>query len=228
MEASTLFRLTVCLVCILLAGPVSLHSQQGAPASVKFMITCLDPIAGGVAEYEVGVPGDLTALKVPPNRFVGPFTVPLREDANLLDFYQTGNPKPAFSVTVTESERDNFFIFLIPSEGGYRAMKIHAPASRLKGGDRYLMNATGKPLAIKYGEKDRLLVRSGESEILKLTAANADGVVKVLMAQETDGKFELIRSLSWYCDPRFRRFVFIYDKNGGKIGFYTVSERIDP
>lgn len=218
----------VALFWILLAScQLSLLNAQ-VPTSAKFLITCLDPIRGGVAEFQVGVQEDLTDIEVPSNRFIGPFEVPLRADSGQLDFFKAGSPVPVMSVTIAEGETSNLFIFLIPKgEGGYRVLKINAPMSEFEGGDRYLINATGKRIALKYGEKDRFLVNPGQSRVLKHEAANEEGIVKVLMAGESEGDFKLIRSETWYCDLRFRSFLFIYDTSQDTIGFYSVAERID-
>ena len=222
-------RAALFLVLPLLFGPGTdaLAQADGKPGSrVSFRVTRFDPadrpspvfrVPGGAGRSEVAVP--LTCI-------AGPFEATLR-DESFLDFFEGDGKKPVLSVAIDPNQRKDLLLFFVPNDGGYRILPVHAPVSRIKGGDRFVVNATTADVSIQFGKAEPLVIAPGKPGLLAGPRGDTVVAVPVVIKQKSADGWSLVSTEYWPCDPRFRSFLFLYQSpESNHVLFHGVADRL--
>jgi hypothetical protein len=214
------------LLCMLAFCLPAAGQDEKAGPEVKFRVTRFDPADRPPPEFTVGPPGLQIEVKVPLTYIAGPFKTRLRE-GGFLDFWRAGEEKPELSLTITEAERKDLLLFFIPMKESFKVMKVRTPLTSIRGGDRYLVNATKSQLAIKLGDQKPVLIDPGKAGLLR-GPGGADVVsLPVLISMKEDEKWKLVSTENWHCDPRFRKYLFAYiSPRTRHLAFHGVEERL--
>jgi hypothetical protein len=216
------------LLAALLLTPVAQAQDDAGSAKVTFRVTRFDPSDRPPPSFQVGGAGARTELEVPLTYIGGPFKATLR-DGKYLDFFEGAAEKPSLTVDVPPAMRKDLLLIFIPKEESYNILKVHAPATKINGGDRYIVNATAGDLAIQLGKTKPILITPAKASILKNPGGNKIETHPVVIKQKKKGEKEwnLVSTENWACDPRFRNFLFIYrSPRTGHIAFHGVSDRL--
>lgn len=217
---SALFLLALLGLCLPSLG------QGEDKAEAEFRVTRFDPADRESPEFEVGPPEDRIEVMVPLTYIAGPHKAGLR-DGRFLDFWRGEGKKPELSVELLEAERKNLLLFFIPLEDSFKVLKVNTPLNRIGGGDRYMINATTYPLAIKLGEGKPISIAPGKAGLVKAPPGQDPVSLPVLISLKKEGEWELASTEQWLCDPRFRKFLFAYTSPRTKhLAFHGVSERL--
>jgi len=206
--------------------PWSAHGQGGKVAEVEFRVTRFDPGDRPSPEFRVGTAAGQVEVEVPLTFIAGPFKAPLR-DERFLDFWRGGGAEPEISLPIAEAERKDLLLFFIPQGEGFKVLKVVTPLAKIRGGDRYVVNATATQLAVKLGEARPLLIEPGKAGLVR--GPGGDDVVSlpVLISQKKGEGWKLASTENWYCDPRIRKFLFAYiSPRTRQLVFHGVSERL--
>lgn len=212
---------------LLLSLPPATGQDGRKAAEVEFRVTRFDPGDRPSPKFEVGPPGgDRTEIEVPMTYIAGPFKAPLRDD-RFLDLWRDEGEQPEISLPITEAERKDLLLFFIPQEESFRVIKVRTPLGRIRGGDRYLINASPRPLAIKTDQGKQLLLEPGKGDILRGPGGDDISAMKVLVSLKQEESWRLASTETWYSDPRFRKYLFAYlSPRSGQLVFHSVSERL--
>ncbi len=128
--------------------------DEGKSPTVRFRVTRFDPEDRESPKFKAGAGSSKTDIEVPLTYIAGPFKATLRDDRFLDLWDPTPGAKPSISVEVGPTERDHLLLVFFPDETGHRVMKVNASPSRIKGGDRFIINATPHELGVKLGSAD--------------------------------------------------------------------------
>ncbi|MGA0898837.1 MAG: hypothetical protein ACO3SO_00365 [Luteolibacter sp.] len=217
-------RLPGMLGILALSLPLTLQGEQKR-AEVEFRAARFDPKDRPSPEYLVGPEGDQIEVEVPLTYIAGPHKARLRE-GGFLDFWQ-GGEEPKLSVRIAPDELKDLLLFFIPSQQDYIVVKVKTGGGRIRGGDRYVANATNRALAFKLGDGQPLVVKPGEAGLLKGPGGQDPVSVPALVSMKKDEGWKLACTEQWLCDPRFRRYVFAYISPRTKqLVFHSLSERL--
>lgn len=221
-------RLITLFLALLLAAPVAFaQGTKKEGARVSFRVTRFDPADRPSPTYEIGGTGARAKVEVPLTYIDGPFKANLRDD-KFLDFYEVATDKPFLSVAVRPEMRKDLLLVFVPKENSYNVLQVHAPSTKIKGGDRYIVNATKGDLAIQLGKAKPILVKPARSGLLSGPGGKKIETLPVTIKQKNGEDWKLVSTEHWTCDPRFRSFLFIYrSARTGHISFHGVSDRLD-
>ncbi|MCH7228140.1 hypothetical protein [Haloferula sp. A504] len=215
-------------IALLLAVSPPAAGQDGSNggATAEFRVTRFDPADRPSPTFRVGSTDSRVEVEVPLTYIAGPHQAPLR-DGRFLDFWRGDAEKPEITLSLAEAERKDLLLIFFPKDDTYHVVKVHAPSTRIRGGDRYIVNATRTELAIKLGDGAPLFVASGKTGLLR-GPRSADAVsLPVLISLKKDGEWKLASTENWPCDPRFRKYLFAYiSPRSRHLVFHSVSERL--
>lgn len=217
-------RLAAILIGVLLVGPL-VGQDKAEEATAEFRVARFDPADRPPPEFMVGPVGDQIEVAVPLTYIDGPHKARLRE-GGFLDFWQ-GGAEPEVSVRLGADERKDLLLFFIPGEDGYSVVKVKTGGGRIRGGDRFVANATRLPLAVKLGKGEPLLIDPGKSGLLRGPGGGDPVSVPVVISRKEAEGWKLASTEQWLCDPRFRKFLFAYVSPRTKqLVFHSLSERL--
>lgn len=209
-------------LCLPLFG----QAAKKAGAEVEFRVTRVDPADGLSPEFQVGPPEKQIAVKIPLTYIEGPFKTRLRND-RFLDFWKKDGEKPEISIEISEAERKDLLLFFLPTKDSFKVMKLHTPIAKIGGGDRFLFNATDRAMAIKLGDGKPIIIESGKSGIVRGAGGKKVVSLPVLISQKDGDEWTLVSTEQWVCDPRVRRFLFVYmSPRTHHLVFHGVSESL--
>jgi hypothetical protein len=211
------------------ATVLAAQSPRSQNTEIEFRITRFDPSDGPPPTFTVRH-GDLRVdVDVPLFHIAGPMRATLR-DGRHLDFFQGNAPSPSVSVEIPEAwRRDLLLIFMpMPDNGGFRILPLHVPVSAIKGGDRFILNVSDKPLAIRYGGAPPLLIPSGRSGLISAPGDQGISSIPVVILEQTGDGWTTISTEDWPHDSRVREFLFFYrSPRTNHVTVHGVSERLD-
>ncbi|MCC5846142.1 MAG: hypothetical protein JJU05_17980 [Verrucomicrobia bacterium] len=216
----------------LLAVPASFvrgRDQTEPEPRVTFRITRFDPGDRPPPSYSLLVDEERVPVDIPIHYIAGPFTGVLRSGL-YLDFYREDAESPAVTVEIPENLREDLLLVFLPgSEAGeYSVLPVQTPRSRIRGGDRMVLNASDTTVAIQYGETDPVVIAPGRSGMLSATGIDRISSVPVAILEKSEGNWRPYTSENWPHDPRVRTFLFLYRSNRTRqLTFHGVSERMD-
>ena len=215
------------LLCVSLLSALILPlSGQGEDkAEVEFRVARFDPADRPSPKFQVGPAGDQIEVEVPLTYIAGPHKARLRE-GGFLDFWQ-GGEEPELSVRIAADELKDLLLFFIPNKDSYTVVKVKTGGGRIRGGDRYVANATNRALAFKLGDGKPVVVEPGKSGLLRGPGGQDPVSLPALVSQKEGEGWKLASTEQWLCDPRFRRYLFAYVSPRTKqLIFHSLSERL--
>jgi hypothetical protein len=218
-------KIHLILALLAVASLPTVAPAQQKPPEVEFRATRFDPADGESPKFEVGAEADRTEVMVPMTYIAGPFKAPLR-DGRFLDFWGGDSEKPELSLAITEAERKDLLLFFIPVDDGFKVIKVRTPESAIAGGDRYLINACNRRIAIKAGKDDPLQLEPGKGGVIRAPRGGAATMPVLISIREADS-WKAASTETWYHDPRFRKYLFAYlHPRSGHLVFHAVSEKM--
>jgi hypothetical protein len=231
MSSTTIpLRLPVCLLAAIfwLAG-LPVHAQDTATkkaAKVEFRVTRFDIEDRQSPVFRAGTGDRQVEIEVPLTFIAGPFEAPLR-DGNKLDLWQGAAEKPALTVEITPAEREHLLLVFFQQDETFRVLKVHSPPSRIKGGDRFIINATPNEMAVKLGNAAPLMIPASKSAVLAGPPGSAIVSLPVLVSLKQEDQWKLASTEQWPCDPRFRKYLVAYmSPRTLQLVFHSVTERM--
>lgn len=205
-----------------------LHAQTAenkASPSVEFRVTRFDPGDARPPEFRTGNETGSTRFEIPITYIAGPFKTTLR-DGVFLDLWRGAAEIPEISLRIEPCEHEHLLLAFIPHESGFRVLKINTPPGNIKGGDRFIINASPEDLAVRLGDMKPIQIPSGKSGILHGPPGMEVVSLPALIHRKTGKTWELASTEQWPCDPRFRKFLFAYTLPESRhLTFHAVSER---
>ena len=212
----------------LLAGLPARAQDEGAKKAgkVEFRVTRFDLEDRESPVYRAGSGDKQVEIEVPLTFIAGPFDATLR-DGKMLDLWQGAAEKPAISLEITPAEREHLLLVFFQQEKTLRVLKVLCPPSRIKGGDRFIINATQSEMAIKLGNADPLIIPADKSDVLAAPPGSAIVSLPVLVSLKEEDKWKLASTEQWPCDPRFRKYLVAYmSPRSRQLVFHSVTERM--
>ena len=196
-------------------------------AQVEFRVTRFDPGDQVSPVFKVGpTASGGVEVEVPLTYIGGPHKATLR-DGRFLDFWRGDAEKPEISIPIAENERADLLLLFIQMENRFEVIKVNTPLSRMRGGDRYLVNATTQRLAVKMGDAEPVVIEPRKAGLLRVPVGEEVISVSVRIGVEKDGGWDLASTENWPIDPRFRRYLFAYiSPRNRQLTFHGVSERL--
>ncbi len=216
------------LAAVFMAASLPVMAQataNGKAPNVEFRVTRFDlddrepPIfrAGRDRQIEIEVP--LTYI-------AGPFEAPLR-DGTTLDLWQGAAEKPAISLEIKPDEREHLLLVFFQQDESFRVLKVHSPPNRIKGGDRFIINATPSEMVVKLGNMEPLQIPASKSGVLAGPPGKEIVSLPVLISLKQEDGWKLASTENWPCDPRFRKYLIAYiSPRGRQLVFHSVTERM--
>jgi hypothetical protein len=221
-----MIRVLVIAAAAAVVLPAAAQSEPGGSPEVEFRVTRFDPADRPSPEFRVGSAERQVEVEVPLTYIGGPHKAPLR-DGRFLDFWRGDAERPEISLAITEAERKDLLLFFIPAKEGFRVMKLRTPPASIRGGDRYLVNATDTRLAIKLGNAKPVFIDPGKADLLRGPRGDEVVSLPVLISLREGDEWKLASTENWYCDPRFRKFLFAYiSPRTRHLAFHGVSEQL--
>jgi len=213
-------------IAVLLSVCPQVPGQGEGGPQVEFRVTRFDPADRESPVFRVGTVGHEIDVEVPLTYIGGPYKAHLRE-GGLLDFWRGDGEKPEISLPITEAERKDLLLFFIPVKESFKVMKVRTPLTSIRGGDRYLVNATATQLAIKLGNATPVFIDPGKAALLRGPGGSDVVSVPVLISLKEGEEWKLASTENWFCDPRFRKYLFAYTSPRSRhLAFHGVSERL--
>lgn len=219
--------LRLSLVFFLVSSSQGYAAPDDKERSIQFRITRFDPSDRASPTFMVGS-GKRVEVTAPISHIEGPFRASLRDGIHL-DFYDPDDEtKPKMSTKIPATVKKDLLLVLVPGKEGYKIKQVRTPRAKFKGGDRFLTNFTRSKLGVKFGKKKAIPLAAGKSTILSNPRTNKDNLYPIDIQEQVDGnKWKLVTEETWSCDPRFRKYLFIYRSPRTKhIAFHAVSERL--
>ena len=216
------------LVPFLLTSYSVLAQDNGAKIAnkVEFRVTRFDPNDRKSPVFHAGSEGKKVEIEVPLTYIAGPFEVSLR-DGIFLDLTRGGAEKPEISIEISPAEHKNLLLVFFQQDDAFKVLKILTPSSRIKGGDRFIINVTQSDMAIKFGQSKPLTILPGKSGILSGLPGSAIVSLPVLISLKQQDKWEIVSTENWPCDSRFRKYLFAYmSPRSRQLVFHSVTERM--
>lgn len=202
-------------------------SDTRKAAMVEFRVTRFDPSDRKSPVFRTGSEGKQMEIEVPLTFIEGPFKVPLR-DGKTLDLWQGSTDKPVISLEITPAEREHLLLVFFQDEKTFRVLKVHAPPGRIKGGDRFMINATPNEMAIKLGNAEPLRVPASKTGVLAGPPGREIVSLPVLISLKQEDEWKLASTEQWPCDPRTRKFIVAYmSPRTRQLVFHSVTDRIE-
>ena len=220
------FRLLT--VAFLFAGfPV--HGQgtdTKKAAKVEFRVTRFDIEDRESPVFRAGSGDRQLEIEVPLTFIAGPFEAPLR-DGTTLDLWQGAAEKPVISLEIKPAEREHLLLVFFQQDDTFRVLKVHSPPNRIKGGDRFIINATPNEMAVKLGDAQPLMIPASKSAVLAGPPGSAIVSLPVLVSLKQEDAWKLASTEQWPCDPRFRKYLVAYmSPRTRQLVFHSVTERM--
>ena len=152
--------MTLALAC----GFAAAQNPNNAPARIEFRVTRFDPTDQTSPVFKVGHGSDAAEIEIPLTYIGGPHKATLR-DGRFLDFRRGAVELPEISLPIAENEHTDLLLIFIPAAQSFKVIKVLTPLARMRGGDRLIINATNKRLAIKSGEEKSVFIDPTKSGI---------------------------------------------------------------
>jgi len=223
---ATLAAAITAITAIAAPAPVAARPPQDAGPTIEFRVTRFDPADRPSPKFQAGPPGRQVEVEVPLTYIAGPFKAPLRND-RFLDLWRGGADQPEITLEITSAERSDLLLLFFPKDDSFHILKVQAPPTRIRGGDRFIINATNFPLRFKLGDSDPLVIAPAKSGVLRGPGGTEARTLPVLISRMDDGKWTLASTEFWHCDPRFRKFLVAYvSPRHRHLAFHGVSERL--
>lgn len=221
------FSPCVLLAAFLTAFPVLAQDNGTKKANkVEFRVTRFDPDDRKSPVFHAGSAGKQIEIEVPLTFIAGPFEAPLR-DGNFLDLRQGAAEKPVISLEIAPAEREHLLLVFFQQDDALRVLKVLTPPTRIKGGDRFIINVTPSEMAIKLGNSEALTIPAGKSDVLAGPPGSEIVSLPVLISLKQQDKWELASTEQWPCDARFRKYLFAYmSPRSRQLVFHSVTERM--
>jgi hypothetical protein len=201
------------------------QNAEGKSPSVSFRVTRFDPQDRESPKFKAGAGSAKTDIEVPLTFIAGPFKATLRDDRFLDLWNPTPGEKPAITVEIAAAERDHLLLVLFPDGDGYRVMKVNASPTRIKGGDRFIINTTPHELGIKLGTADPVIIPSAKGGLLSAPVSTRPISLPVVVNLRQDGEWQLASTEDWPCDPRFRKYLIAHmSPRTRQLSFHSLSE----
>jgi hypothetical protein len=220
--------LRVLTAAFLFAGFPVLAQDTGAKkaAKVEFRVTRFDVEDLESPVFRAGSGDKQVEIEVPLTFIAGPFEAPLR-DGTTLDLWQGAAEKPVISVEIAPAEREHLLLVFFQQDKTFRVLKVHSPPNRIKGGDRFILNATPNEMAIKLGNAEPLMIPASKSGVLAGPPGKEIVSLPVLISLKQEDEWKLASTEQWPCDPRFRKFIVAYiSPRTRQMVFHSVTERM--
>jgi hypothetical protein len=216
------------LVCLLVHLPaLAQDSDTKKSATVEFRVTRFDPSDRESPVFRAGSPSSQIEIKVPLTFIEGPFKAPLR-DGTTLDLWQGDAKKPVISLEIAPTERQHLLLVFFQQDETFRVLKVHAPPNRIKGGDRFMINATPNEMAIKLGNAEPLMVAASKTGLLAGPPGKEIVSLPVLISLKQEDEWKLASTEQWPCDPRTRKFIVAYmSPRTRQLIFHSVTDPIE-
>ena len=222
-------RFSPCVLATALLATFPAPAQDnGAKGTekVEFRVTRFDPDDRKSPVFQAGSAGNQIEIEVPLTFIAGPFEAPLR-DGIFLDLRQGTAEKPVISLEIAPAEREHLLLVFFQQGDTFRVLKILTPPTRIKGGDRLIVNVSPSDMAIKLGDSKPLMIPPGKSGILAGPPGSAIVSLPVLISLKQQDKWELASTEQWPCDARFRKYLFSYmSPRSRQLVFHSVIERM--
>lgn len=220
------FLLLLILTTVFYSASVATSTAQDE-AKVSFRVTRFDPMDRPSPKLTVGTIEERRTVEIPMTTIEGPITTSLR-GGKYLDFFEGQSETPLLSVEVPTAMRKDLLLIFLPTKDTFKVLKVHAPRTRIRGGDRYIVNATKYNVGLQLGEMKPLLVKSSSAEILKGPGGSSLKMLPVVIKEQREDKWVTISEENWSCDPRFRSFLFIYrSPRTERLTFHGVADRLE-
>lgn len=197
-------------IFLLLLGPAASPLAAASVRSLAFDLPAtdvvfeIDPAEGTTAAAAEGKPK--LRFEVRKNQFSEPFhLMPGRHVARCKDF------KSTVSFTLPDTEGGRFLLLVLPRlDGGCSILPIPDDIGRIGPGDRFLLNATGEEIAVRFGSQ-RENIKPGHSVYLRPPRpAPKDRRIEVEMVRRVGGIWTPFNSTYWPLDPTARSFVLVH------------------
>lgn len=214
------------ILATLISQNVLGQASGGESASVEFRVTRFDPGDNPSPEFRVGSGAERVDVTVPLTHIAGPHTARLR-DGRFLDFWRGEAEAPEISIPIGENERKDLLLFFLPEGESFRVLKVSTPATRIRGGDRLLLNATDSRLAIKLGSGQPVMIDPGKSGLVRGPGGDDTVSLPVLISRLEEEQWKPSSTENWYIDPRIRSYLFAYiSPRSRHLAFHVVTERL--
>ncbi|MCW1886674.1 hypothetical protein OKA04_18190 [Luteolibacter flavescens] len=132
--------------------------------------------------------------------------------------------KETFKLPAGES---GSFLLLVLSDkkGQWKILPVADDASRFAAGDRFMINATVAPVAVRF-DKQRIRLDPGRSSYFKSPVGKAEGdKIEIEMFQEVKGALKPFNSTYWPVAKDLRTVVLIYpDLRTGKPRVRSLAD----
>jgi hypothetical protein len=216
------------VVLALACGFATAQNRTDASSpQVEFRVTRFDPTDQASPVFIIGHASGKVEVEVPLTYIGGPHKATLR-DGRFLDLWRGNAELPEISLPIAGDERKDLLLVFIPAEQSFKVIKVNTPLSRIRGGDRFIINATNKSLALKSGGDKPVFIDSGKSGLLRGPGGGEILSVPVLISlKEESDDWKLASTENWQFDPRFRRYLFAYiSPRTRQLTFHGVAERM--
>ena len=222
----TAFRLLIPSTFLLASAPCAIaQNPDGKSPGVTFRVTRFDPEDRESPKFKAGAGTSKADIEVPLTFIAGPFKATLRDDKFLDLWDHTPGEKPAITVEIAAAEREHLLLVFFPDGTGHRVMKVNASPTRIKGGDRFIINTTPSELAIKLGSADPVVIPSAKAGLLSAPVSNRPVSLPVVVNLKQDGQWKLASTEDWPCDPRFRKYLIAHiSPRTRQLVFHSLSE----
>jgi hypothetical protein len=223
----TPFRLLIIFFLLVHMPAPAQDSDTKKGNMVEFRVTRFDPSDRESPVFRAGTADKQVEIVVPLTFIEGPFKALLR-DGTTLDFWQGAAEKPVISLEIKPAEREHLLLVFFPDENNFRVLKVHAPPDRIKGGDRFMINASPHEMAIKLGNAEPLMVPASKTGVLAGPPGKEIVSLPVLISLKQEDEWKLASTEQWPCDPRTRKFIVAYmSPRTRQLAFHSVTERIE-
>lgn len=219
-------RLASCILASALLTTLAAPAQDKKAATVEFRVTRFDPGDRESPVFHAGSGDAKVEIEVPLTFIAGPFEAPLR-DGVFLDLWQGDAAKPTVSLRIEPQEHKHLLLVFFQQDDDFSVLKVHSPPSRIKGGDRFIINATPNEMAIKLGDGAPLMIAPSKSGLLAGPPGEEIISLPVLVSLKHEDDWKLASTEQWPHDPRFRRFLVAYiSPRSRHLVFHSVTERM--
>jgi hypothetical protein len=222
-------RFAPCVLVAALLGITPLPAQDAGAkkaAKVEFRVTRFDPSDRESPVFRAGSIDSQVKIEVPLTFIAGPFEAPLR-DGTKLDLWQGSSEKPTITIDIKPAELKDLLLVFFHQDEVFRVLKVHSPPGRIKGGDRFIINATPNEMAIKLGDLQPLMVAPGKSGVLTGPPGSAIVSLPVLVSLKHEDQWKLASTEQWPYDTRFRKYLVAYmSPRTRQLVFHSVTERM--
>ena len=222
-------RLAPCVLAAALLTTTPALAQNTDPkkaGKVEFRVTRFDTDDRESPVFRAGSGAKQVEIEVPLTFIAGPFEATLR-DGVFLDLWQGAAEKPAISLEILPAEREHLLLVFFQQDESFRVLKVHAPPNRIKGGDRFIINATPNEMAIKLGNAQPLMIQPSKSGVLAGPPGSEIVSLPVLVSLKHEDDWKLASTEQWPCDSRFRKYLVAYlSPRSRQLVFHSVTERL--